>query len=47
VLLFHEGGDEDAPKSRIEAIEMALASAEVAPLSRGLPERTLTGEGRG
>ena len=46
-LFLHEGGDEDVPKRRIDAMEMALAKAEVAPPSRGLPERALTGDDMG
>lgn len=47
VLFLHDGGEDDAPKSLIEAIDMALAKAEVAPPSRGLPERALIGDETG
>jgi len=47
VLFLHDGGEDEAPKSLIDAMDMALAKAEVAPPSRGLPERALTGDEAG
>jgi hypothetical protein len=44
VLLFPDGGEEDALMRRIEAIDRAFVKMEVAPPSRGLPERALTGD---
>lgn len=44
VLLLRDGGEDDAPKRRMDAMEIALAIVEVA---LGLPERGMFGEGTG
>lgn len=44
VLLLRDGGEDDAPKRRMDAMEIALAIVEVA---LGLPDRALIGEGTG
>lgn len=44
VLLLRDGGEDEAPKSRMDAMEIAFAIVEVA---LGLPDRALIGEGTG
>jgi hypothetical protein len=47
VLLFPDGGEEDALIRRMDAIDRAFVNTDVAPPSRGLPERVLAGDDMG